>query len=142
MNRNYFHFFLTENLHHKYYSLLQTKNENISQLDFLPKMITRASTATRPIDHNNDEIRSLQSTTTEKIVAQKSNQKFKIGFKLQTQSTFVSLNQNKNIIEITESISFTEVTGSFLPPSSVLIPGFTIPLQVPTKTIRSNSKYF
>ena len=95
-------------------------------------MITRASTATRPIDHNNDEIRSLQSTTTEKTVAQKSNQNFKIGSKLQTQSTFVSLNQNKNIIEITESISFTEVIASFLPPSSVLISGFTIPLQVPT----------
>ena len=36
------------------------------QLEILPNMITRAITANRHIDHNTDEIRSVQSMITQK----------------------------------------------------------------------------
>ena len=44
-------------------------------LKLLPKMITRAINAIRLFDHTIVEIRSIQSTITVKIYAQKSNRK-------------------------------------------------------------------
>ena len=44
-----------------------------------------------------------------------------------------------NNTEFTESILPTEVTGFANPTSSARISGINIPLQVPTKTIRSSS---
>ena len=43
-------------------------------------MIPRALTATRLIDHNEDEIRSIQLLAFEKIKAQKSKRKTSAGF--------------------------------------------------------------
>ena len=47
--------------------------------------------------------------------------------------------RRKNYTEITESKSPTEVTRFSKPTGSALIPGITTPVQIPTKTIRSNS---
>ena len=47
-----------ENVHPKYHNLLQINTDIISQLVFVPNMITRANPVKRPIDHNTDEIRS------------------------------------------------------------------------------------
>ena len=48
----------------------------------------------------------------------------------------------KNNTGTTESISLTEVTGISFPTSSALLPGITTPLQVPQKTIPSNSDIY
>ena len=89
-----------------------------------------------------DEIRSLPSTFTEKTIAQKSNQNTSTDFQPQTQSISITISRNISNTESTESISPTEVTGISIPTSSALIPGITTPLQVPTKTIRSNSDIY
>ena len=47
-----------------------------------------------------------------------------------------------NNTENTEKISTTEVNGNSIPTSSALLPGVTIPLQVSTKTVRSNSDVY
>ena len=82
--------------------------EIISQLEFLNDMITQATTAKRPIDHDIDETRSIQSTITEKMNTQKLNRNNSAGFQPQTQSTPLNLNPNINNTETTESISPTE----------------------------------
>ena len=94
-------------------------------------MITRAKTANRLIDNKNDEIRSNQSRITEKIIS--------ADFQSETQTASVNVNLNINKTGTTEHISHTEVTGTSNPVTSSLIPGFTIPLEVPTKTFRSSS---
>ena len=121
------------------YDLIQTYTEVNSQLDFLPNMITQAINANRPVVHNFDDIRSITSAITENFIAQNSHQSTSTGFQSRTQSTSVTLNPKMNNTESTKSISPNEVTGISIPSSSALIPAFTIPLQVPTKTCRSNS---
>ena len=98
-------------------------------------MITRAITANRPIDHHIIEIRSFPSTFAVKFIAQKSNQNGSTGFQPQTQSTSVILNPKINNTETTESISPTELNRISIPTSFALIPGITIQMHVPTKTI-------
>ena len=95
-------------------------------------MNTRAITAKRPIDEIIDKIRSIRSTITEKIIAQKPNQNTSSGFQPRTQSFSVNSNQNLNNTETTESIS---PTGISIETSSALISGITIPSQVPTVNI-------
>ena len=73
----------------------------------------------------------------EKTISQKSQQS--IDFRYETHTTSGSLNANKIYKEIIESISSTEATGNSIPTSYTLIPRFTIPLQIATNTIRSNS---
>ena len=82
------------------------------------------------------------STITGKVIAKNWNQITSSVFQPQIQLTSVTLNPNKNNTETTESVSTTEVIGLSLPTSSSLIPGITMPLQVPTKTIRSNSDIY
>ena len=69
---------------------------------------------------------------TENIITQKSNQNTTEGFQPQTQSIFVNINPNIKNIETIESLSPTEVTGISILTNSELIPGITIPLQIPT----------
>ena len=59
----------TENVHPKNFNLLQINTEINSQMELLPNMTTRETTANRPITHNTDEKRSFQSMITEDIVA-------------------------------------------------------------------------
>ena len=129
----------TEILYFNYFNLLQTNNEIFSRLEFLPVMIIRATTANRLFDQNLVEIRLVQSTITEKTIARKLKQKTHPGPQPQTQSNSGSLNPNISNIEATENMFPAEVTGPGIPTSSAPIPGITIPLQVSTKTIRSNS---
>ena len=72
----------TENVQRKKYNLLHSKNESFSQIKFLPDKTTRAINANRPVDHHIDEIQSIQSTITGKIIAQKSNQSTNAGFQI------------------------------------------------------------
>ena len=111
-------FITTENVHPKYLNLLQNFTENISELEILPNMVTRAITANRLIDHNNDEQRSNQSMTTEKIYCSKTKTKNGAGFHSQTQTTSVILYPNLNNNETTESISPTGATGNSVRSSS------------------------
>ena len=60
-------------------------------------------------------------------------------FEPQTQSISVKLYPILNKTERSEIKSCTERTGILIAESSALIPGFTRPLQVPTKNIGSNS---
>ena len=92
-------------------------------------MITRAITASRINDNNTDEIRSIPSTITEKFIAQKPNQITSTS--CQPQTTSVTLNPDLNNAEVTIISILT---------NSALIPGITMPLQVPSKVIRSNSE--
>ena len=124
----------TENVQPKYFNLLQTNRENLSEIEFPPNVITPAITA-----RISTQLRSLQSTLTEKNKGQTSNQNTSFGFQPQTETTSVKINPNINNTETIESIFPTEITGTSIPTSSALIPGITIPLQVPTKTILSNS---
>ena len=94
------------------------------------QVITRASTANRLIHNKNHEIRSNQSIVTEKII--------RASLQSETQ-TASNLNLNINITGTTERMSNTEVTGISDPVTSSLIPGNTIPLEVPTKTFGSSS---
>ena len=70
---------------------------------------------------------------TDKVGAQKLQQSTYAGFQSKTQTTSVSLNQNKNNTETTESIPFTEVTGFSNPTTSTRKPGFKKPLQDTTE---------
>ena len=108
-------------------------------MEVLTSLVRQVVTAKRLTDHNTDEIPSIQSTISEKKTAQKSNQNTSAGIQPQTQSTFVNKKPNVYNTEATESISPIEASRILIPKSSVLIPGFTIPLQVPIKTIRSIS---
>ena len=108
-------------------------------MEIPPNRITKAIIAIRPIDHNIDEIRSKQSMVTEKMSAQKLKHNASTGFQPQTQTTSGIINPNINNTETTESSSLTEVTGISFLTNSTLITGITIPLKVPTKTVRSNS---
>ena len=76
---------------------------------------------------------------TQKMSPPKSKPNTSTGFQTQTQTISVTLIPNKNSAETTESISPTEITGNSIPSSQTLIPGITIPLQVPTESIRSNA---
>ena len=125
----------TEKVHSKYYNLLQTNTEFFSQLEVFPKLITRAITANRPIDHNFDELSPVQSKITEKFIAQKLNQNTTTGFQPRTQSTSVTLNPNINNDQTTGSISPDKVTVTSIPVSSALIPDLKITLRIPTITI-------
>ena len=60
------------------------------------------------------------------------------GFQPRTQSISVTLNPNKKNTVTTELISPTAVTGISNSTNFVVILGVTIPMQAPTKTIRSN----
>ena len=120
----------TENVHPNYYNLLQTNTESFSDTEFSPNVITPAILAKASI-----QIRSLQSTLTEKSTGQTSKQNTSFGFQPQTETTSVKINPNINNTETIESIFPTEITGTSIPTSSALITGITIPLQVPTKTI-------
>ena len=113
----------TENVHPKFYNLLQTNTESFSETEISPNVITQAITAQISI-----QVRSIQSTLTEKSNAQTSNQNTSFGFQPQTESTSVNINPNKNNTENTDSIFPTEITGVSIPASSALIPGITIPL--------------
>ena len=64
--------------------------------------------------------------------------KYITGFQPQTQSTSVTLNPTTNKTETTGSVSPTNVTGISIHTSSARVQCITIPLQVPTKAIRSN----
>ena len=66
-------------------------------------------------------------------------EKTSAGFQSRTQTTSVNPKPNINNTETTESISATETTGISISTSFSLIPGIIIPLQVPTKTMRSSS---
>ena len=59
-------------------------NEIISQLEVLPFMISRTSTANRLFDLNINEKLSTQSMVTEKMGAQKSKQNTGVGFQSQS----------------------------------------------------------
>ena len=69
-----------------------------SQLDFVSKMITRATSTKRPVDRHFVETRSNQSIVSEKTV-EKSKQTIKIGSQPQTQKTSVIPNPTKNILK-------------------------------------------
>ena len=97
-------------------------------------MITRAITASRPIDYNTDETRSVQSMITDNIIAQKSEQNTSAGSQRQTQTTSVSLNTITNGTETNECISPTEVTRISIATSFALIPGKIMPLHFSTET--------
>ena len=81
----------TEKYHPENNNLLQTNNENISQLENLQIMVTQAITGDRKMDHNILEISSSKRLTTETINAQKLNTTTGAGFQPQTQTT--SLNE-------------------------------------------------
>ena len=61
----------SENVHSKFLNLLQINTDFLSQMEFLPNKIARASTANIPIDHKIDEILSTRSRINEKMSAQK-----------------------------------------------------------------------
>ena len=69
----------------------------------------------------------IQSTRTEKVNAQKSNQRTSAGFQPGTQSTFVNINPNTNNTKNLESIFPNDVTGissstSFAPTLGITVP--------------------
>ena len=102
-------------------------------------MITQRVTGKRSIVHKNDTIRSAYSAMTKKFSARRSQQSSSAGFEPQTQIIFVILYPNSIKTGIAKSISPTELTRISIPTSSTLTAGITKPLQVPTKTFRSNS---
>ena len=102
-------------------------------------MITRATTANRPIDHNTDEIRSNQSMVTERTDTQKSQHSISAGFQSQTQRASVLSNPKSNSIETTESIPSTKATEFSRANSTNLVPNINKPTEIPTKTIRDKT---
>ena len=104
--------------------LLQINTESSPQLDFPPKLITRASVVNRPIDHKVDEYCSEYSMATEKLYVKESHLKRKQPF---------SNPVKKDNTKTTGSIPHDEVTA--IPPQtrSILIQKFRIPLEVPKK---------
>ena len=122
-----------------YLNLLIINSELIPHLEFVPTLITGAISANGPIDGNYDEMHSIQSMITEKINAQRSPQNTSAGFQSQAHTTSVILNPNKNHTKTTKIIPPTDVSGTSIATCSTLIPGYTILLQLSTKTIRSIS---
>ena len=132
--------FLTKigNIHHRYKNLLQTNIEILPvwgfysiwlhkqslHIDLLSTILTRYVRFKQRLQEKNDQKSEHSSTT---------------GFQLQTQTISVNIFPNRNSPETNEITSPTKVTGISIPNSSALIPGITMPQQVPTKTIRSNS---
>ena len=116
-------------------NLLHINTENLSQLEFQTKVITREVAANRPTDHEYDEIRPNQSMITEEIVAQKLQQKNSAGEQYQTQTSSVILNPNLSINETTEAMPPSKFTETSFPASSTLVASIATPLQVPLNTV-------
>ena len=119
----------------KYLNKLQIN----SHMEFQPKMITRALTASRSIDHYMDEMPSNQSLITGQNTSQRSKQKTTTGFQAQTQTTPVVSYPHINEIETIEKIPHTEHTEISIPNDSALLSHDIVPLQFPIKTNRCNS---
>ena len=74
-----------------------------------------------------------------KLFAQKPQQNISAGIQFETQTTSMILVPKINNRKNFENISQTEVADFSIPINFTLIPRITIALQVPRKTIRSNS---
>ena len=122
----------------RYLILLQLHPEIFSQLEVIPVMVTGAVSPNRPTDHTIDQIQTNQSMIAKTIFVTNTKQFRNIGNQFEIQTFSVISNPNTNKSEITGTIPPFEVTEILSPNSFILIQSFNLPLQVPTKTFRSD----
>ena len=123
-----------ENVHPKIPNLLQINIETISHLETPAAMTTQAIPANRPIDHNINEKRSIQSMVTEKTFEKYQNKLLVLSLYNKT-SAFSKPEISKT--ETTECVHRTEDNVILPPKSSNLTPNNNIPLRVTTKTVQT-----